>query len=270
MALALGGALLTGCSDGVPAPKAAPTPSPSAATVVRSTDVPAQQALALVPEQATILTVTDFARIRDQLGDDGQQGGGIWDRADTVAPLLTRGMFRDGAAVKQTDVLWEAHFTGGADGYAVRFADDTDLAGVPVPAGAELRTEDHLLVSGVASDPAASWAAVPGLAELVPDEAESAYVQRGCLSGDGGADLDPLDAYSVEFGSTVATARLGPERRDLFLRMRLGERAAGFADAFADGAADPSTGRIGYRLADPVKAADLTLRQRLPFAVCGP
>lgn len=271
-ALALACTSVTGCSGGVPAPEAAPSATPTAKAIATDTDVPAQQVLALVPEAATILTVTDFARVRDQLGDDGHDPGALWARADASAPLLTRGMFRDGAQVSQADVLWEAHFTGGADGYVVRFADGADLSRLRPPPGAQLR--DHLLLSGAATG-AATWAAVPGIAELVPDVAESTYVQRGCLAGDtpapaepGEAELEPLDAYSVELGSTTATVRLGAGRRDLFTRMRLGSAVPAFAGGFTDGAADPSSGRIGYRLTDPVRAADLTLRQRLPFGVC--
>jgi hypothetical protein len=140
-----------------------------------------------------------------------------------------------------------------------------------VPHGAELRADDHLLVSGVAPDAGASWASTPGLVELVPDGAEATYVQRGCVEGEPSDDrLEPLVAFSVELGSRVATARLGVGRHDLFARMRLGSRLAAFRTGFADGSSDPSSGRIGYRLADPAEAADLTLRQRLPFAVCGP
>jgi hypothetical protein len=238
---------------------------------------PSQQVLALVPEAATILTVTDFAQIRDQLGDDGHDQAALWQRADAGAPLLTRGMFRDGgspgspagSSIDQADVLWEAHFTGGADGYVVRFRDDVDLS-VLEPARGELRAAGHLLVDGVATDVAASWASAPGLSRLVPDAAQATYLHRGCLDGDTDAGLDPLDAYSVSFGSTVATARLGAGRHDLFTRMRLARTVPAFAAGFADGAADPSTGRIGYSLVDPAKAADLTLRGRLPFAVCAP
>jgi hypothetical protein len=232
-------------------------------------DTPAQQVLALVPDAATILAVTDFARIRDQLGDDGHHEG-IWERADDDAPMLARGMYRDGAlrGVRQTDVLWEAHFTGGAEGYVVRFADHVDLTRLEAPAGAEVRPAQHELVSGVAADPASSWAGVGRLADLVPEEAEATYVQRGCVPGEGDAELEPLEVYAVQLGSTVATARLGPGRHDLFVRMRAGEGVDPFASGFVDGSADPSTGRIGYRLLDPAKAADLTLRWRLPFAVC--
>jgi hypothetical protein len=72
----------------------------------------------------------------------------------------------------------------------------------------------------------------------------------------------------VSFASRTAIARLGSGRPDLFERLRLGDRLPAFARGFADGAADPSTGRIGYTLVDPPAAADLALRHRLPFAVC--
>jgi hypothetical protein len=262
---------LGGCRNGVPAPQALPSPTPAVTVPVVATDVPAQQALTLVPQSATVLTVTDFARIRDQLGDDGHQDAAFWARVDEEAPLLTRGMLRDGTStggLDQRDVLWEAHFTGGAEGYVVRFADGADLDRLTPPPGARIRAAEHLLVSGVAVDPQHSWAAVPGLLDLVPDRAEATYLHRGCVAGEAATDLEALEAYSLELGSTVATARLGPGRHDLFRRMRLGQEAAGFDEAFAEGAADPSSGRIGYRLVDAAEAADLTLRQRLPFAVC--
>jgi hypothetical protein len=268
-ALALACALLAACSgEDVPAPRAAPTPSTTSAAVVTGSHVPARAVLALVPADATVLTVTDFARVRDQLGDDGQDEAALWRRADARAPLLTRGLFRGAGGVTQADVLWEAHFSGGVDGFVVRFADGVDLTGVRPPAGAQVRPAEHLMVSGVASDPATSWTSVPGLARLVRDDAESTYLQRGCLPGRADEDLDPLDAFGVELGSTIATVRLGAGRSDLFDRMRRGADDPAFGEGFADGAADPSSGRIGYRVVDAVPAAHLTLARRLPFAVC--
>ena len=54
------------------------------------------------------------------------------------------------------------------------------------------------------------------------------------------------------------------------LRARLGQDMSDFTAAFADGVADPTTGRIGYQLTDPVAGAQLALRQQLPFASCKP
>ena len=104
---------------------------------------------------------------------------------------------------------------------------------------------------------------------LVGAEASSTFVQRGCLPGDtDGRRLQELTAYAVEFGSTLATARLGAGRTDLFDRLALSEALPAFTDGFTGGVADPSTGRIGLQIVDPVRAADLALRGRLPFAVC--
>lgn len=150
-----------------------------------------------------------------------------------------------------------------------QLAGGDDLSLLRVPPGARLQRADRLLVSGTAAEPAGSWATHPELVGLVPEDAEATYVDRACLPAGGDATgLEPLEAYSVSFGSTTATARLGPGRRDLFVRMRLGARLPAFARGYADGAADPTTGRIGYTLVDPVAAADLALRHRLPFAVC--
>ncbi len=61
-----------------------------------------------------------------------------------------------------------------------------------------------------------------------------------------------------------------PGRADLFERLRLGEDwpVEGFPQAYRYGAADPSTGRLGYTLPDPPAAAGLALLGELPFAVC--
>ena len=63
------------------------------------------------------------------------------------------------------------------------------------------------------------------------------------------------------------------DRADLFERLHLGEDwpADGrrrFADGFADGVADPTTGRIGYDVRRPPVAARLALLGTLPFGVC--
>lgn len=260
---------VSACSEEGPAPRPAPPSSGTDAGEYDDSLEPAAAVLALVPEAATVLTVTDFEEVRAQLGSDG--GADFWRRADREAPLLTRGMFRDaGGPLTQDDVLWEAHFGGGAGGYVVRFRDEAELARLPVPAGALVRPEDHLLVAGVAESPEQSWAADPEVVELVGTEAMATYVERGCVPGEPPTErLEPLPAFAVELGSTLATARLGAERTDLFTRMRLGARLPAFADGFARGAADPSSGRIGYQIVDPATAADLTLRRRLPFAVCG-
>ncbi len=57
-------------------------------------------------------------------------------------------------------------------------------------------------------------------------------------------------------------------RDDLFTRMRLGSVVPAFAADFVNGAADPSSGRIGFTMTDPADAAQQALRHKLPFAVC--
>jgi hypothetical protein len=93
-------------------------------------------------------------------------------------------------------------------------------------------------------------------------------VARGCLPDQGGAELDELDTYAVQFEGTLVTARLGEGRHDLFTRMRAAAGQPDFADAYEGGVADPRTGRIGFRMSDPAAAARLALQHRLPFAGC--
>ena len=84
----------------------------------------------------------------------------------------------------------------------------------------------------------------------------------------GAVDVDELEVFSVQFEGTLATARLGADRMDLFTRMRMGEGDTTFEDAYDGGVADPLTGRIGYVMTDPAAAAALALDQDLPFAAC--
>ena len=85
-------------------------------------------------------------------------------------------------------------------------------------------------------------------------------------------NLDELGPYSVTFGGELATVRLGPERSDVFERMRLSdtlpETDPEFGLGYQLGSADPLGGRIGWDLGDPIIAAQLALEKKLPFAVC--
>ena len=74
--------------------------------------------------------------------------------------------------------------------------------------------------------------------------------------------------YAVQFEGSLATARLGAGRHDLFTRMRLGDSQPGFAAAYDGGVADPVSGRIGFVMTDPPAAARLALAHALPFAAC--
>ena len=252
--------------------------------------------LALVPQDATTLTVTDFEQVRLQLGlpDVGQSSGtaeraAYWQRADTERPLLSKGMLRPAEArletkygFSQVDVAWEAHFFDAQDkksGWVVAFRDGTDMsavaravrAGATPLKGAEVDPALGLVTVGTTGDPTQSWAADSETAELVGLPANATYLHRGCLDGttvSTDADLDELDAFAVQFEGTLATARLGAGRQDLFARMRLSTAAPEFSAGYGGGAADPQTGRIGFRMADGPTAAALALEQRLPFATC--
>lgn len=203
-----------------------------------------QAVLALVPHAATMLTFTDFDRVRAQLGGTGR---GFWKRAAKQAPLLTTGLLR------------------GAGGWVVAFHPGADLSTVTeqLPGA----TVDGRLVTSrtlPASDP--RWT---DLSDLVGPEAEATYIERGCLPGDAGDQrLQPLSAYAVSFGAQLATAYLGRGRSDLFARLRLGDAIPSFTADYTGGAADPSSGRIGFTMTNAADAAQQALRHKLPFAVC--
>lgn len=293
MLMTAGLVALTACS-GQPEPRA-PEPAVASAPPVTydGSGEPSAAVLALVPEPATTVLVTDFDEVRAELGMDSVTSASappdradFWEAADAGAPLLTRGRLRPvderltqefgfGAA----DVAWEATFSGGASGWVLRLRDTVDMsdvrraveAGVGPLAGGSVRAEDRLVVSGVAAPDQPNWAGLPELESLVGHKASATYIERGCLPGDAGTvRLQPLAAYSVAFSSTLATARLGQARTDLFDRLALVGELPLVDQALTDGVADPSTGRIGFHLVDPVRAADLALRRQLPFAVCAP
>jgi hypothetical protein len=204
--------------------------------------------------------------------------------------------------VTEDDVDWEARFTGpdGA-GYVLGFRPDQDMArvqaavdaGVGPLGGATVRPDLHLLTLGTAEEGDAVWASDPAVVDLVPEPVESTYLRRGCipfvdalgtdatfedqdavLAKHDVAGLDDLPGVAVSFGDDVATAWLGPGRDDLVDRADLvtdwpTTGSIGFGDGFSgDPSVDPSTGRIGFHVANPVAAANLTLTDLLPFGVC--
>ena len=204
--------------------------------------------------------------------------------------------------VTEDDVDWEVRFSGpDGGGYVLGFRPDQDMsrvqaavdAGVGPLDGATVWPDLHLLTYGVAEVGDPVWASDPVLVDLVPDHAESTYLRKGCipfadalgtdatfedqdavLAKHDVAGLDDLPGVAMSFGDDVATAWLGPDRGDLFDRADLvGDWPTtgpiGFADGFSgDPAVDPSTGRIGFHVANPVAAANLTLTDILPFGVC--
>ena len=282
-ALAVVATLAVGCADDVeplpPVEDAAVTTEPAYDASLE----PAAAVLALVPEVARTLRVTDFSQVRDELGLGavGTTGDGFWARAEAERPMVTEGVLRgsDTALVEygfgQADVVWEAVYDGG---WVLRLRDGVDLArvqeavtaGVGPLKGASVDAADHLLSVGAASDPEQSWAADELLREEAVDlPANATYVERGCRETDGAGDeRNPLVAWSVQFEGTLATARLGAGRKDLFERMRFAQEDPGFAAAYAGGVADPLTGRIGFVMSDPARAAQLALTGALPFTTC--
>jgi hypothetical protein len=279
----------------VPAGQTALTLIPADASVVTVTDFDESRAALGVPD----LTSDDLMTDRTH----------YWERARRESVLLAEGMLRAESSTlmldygfTQDDVDWEAHFTTPTGrGWILGFRPDLDLApvqravtdGVAGLAGAEVDPDRHLVSVGAATDDEDTWGTIEGIADLTSDApAESTYYRAGCvpLATALGPDADiedqeavvsrhdpttlsPLTRFAVSFADGVATARLGPDRTDLFARSELAEHfptvgSIGFGDAFARPVVDPSTGRIGFDVAEPVAAATATLTDLLPFAVC--
>lgn len=232
---------------------------------------------------------------------------GFWRSARREAVLLRPGLLRPVDARLRTtygfgqdDVDWEAHFTTPTgDGWVLQLRDGADLAGVQraldadeaLLAGSTLDRALSLVSSGTASAPTSSWAADPERLALVGTSATSTYVDDACIPygvafSDGDASdlaaapaadvaaLDELGAFSLSYGLELVTVRLGAVRNDMFDRARLPDilprTDPDFALGYRDPVADPSGGRIGYRLGNPDVAARLARDQHLPFAVCAP
>jgi hypothetical protein len=197
----------------------------------------------------------------------------------------------------QDDVLWEAHYAGGAEGWLLRLGDDVNMRrvrravedGVGPLDGAQVSVDEHLVGIGATSNRSESWAAHPELAALVGTPAAATYVERSCIPFDEAygpgmhdrlasgpaadvARLDELGPFAVAFGSDLVTARLGERRGDVFDRARLGENLPegdpSFGAGFQRPVADPAGGRIGYAIGDPRVAVQLVSERRLPFAIC--
>ncbi len=202
----------------------------------------------------------------------------------------------------EDDVDWEARFTGPSGaGYVLAFRPDQDMAkvqravdaGVGPLDGATVWPDLHLLVQGVADEGDPVWASDPDLVGLVAAAAETTYLRRGCIPMDEAlgtdatiedqdavlAQHDPtgfesLSVVAISYGDDVATAWFAPGRDDLFDRAALLEDwpttgSIGWSDGFTGTpAVDPSTGRIGLQVTNPVAAANLTLSDILPFGLC--
>jgi hypothetical protein len=257
---ALATAVLTACS--APAqPQAAPPPPTEIPAKLDLPDHPTGQAwraLALVPADASVVTITDFDQIRARFGvpdmtsdDLMTDRAAFWERTRREAVLLTDGLFTAEHSrfwldhgFTEDDVDWEVRFAGpeGA-GYVVAFRPGLDMARVrgaldeKAVRGATVLAEEHLLVKGVAAEGERVWASEPLLLDLADNGAESAYLRRGCVPvrtalGDNATaedqanligELDPrnleeLEAFSVSFADGLATARVGTRRGDVVAR----------------------------------------------------
>ena len=227
----------------------------------------------------------------------------FWEREAKEAPALAEGMLRADDSTylldygfTQDDVDWEAHWDGpDGPGYALKLRNDLDLEpvrlairqGVGAIGDGRIIGADHLVVHGTSD--VDTWASQTGWDDLVSAPAEATYLRRGCiplaeaLGPDGTSadvdaiealkvvpDLDDLPGFAVGFGDHNATVRVEPGRLDDFDRLHLADDwpVPDFNQAFKQGVADPSSGRLGYDVPNPPKAAAVTLLGELPFAVC--
>lgn len=295
LALALAAALVTlsGCSSPIEAPDANEPAVPLATPAVEQQRPPAARVvLDYVPDDVARVTVTDYEQVALQLGvvdleselDAGERAD-FWRRAETETVLLADGLLRPvqerlqrDFSIGQEDVRWEARLfddAGREVGFVQSWAAIIDPAvlrravdaGVGPLRGATVLAEESLVLSGVAEEVEEPWGG-DLVDPLVDGPATSTYLELGCVDEQGPDTLDELEAYTVSFGSVLATARLGDGRSDLFDRIETAAGDDAFSEVFTGGAADPSSGRLGYEVVSPPRAAALTLRRALPFAAC--
>lgn len=266
-ATALVTALLTGCQAAPAGPvlSAPPEPADPAPTVGPLS------AFELIPDTATVATLTDFERIRVRFGvpdldstDLRADRSAFWERAATDAVLLTEGMFREDNSLweldygfTQDDVDWEIRFRGeDTAGWAVGFRPDLDLSGVrraladaaedTSPAdparlldGAHL--DGHVLeyATAFAGSWADEWTDGVGWGHLTSVGAESAYLRKGCVPVADALGDAPVDSPAYEH---VVFAAPGFDRLDAW------------SVSYADGLL---TALLGLRRDDVIARTDL-------------
>lgn len=289
--------LLCGCSSPIEPPDANEPAVPLTTEAATEQRPPAARVvLDYVPEDVARVTVTDFDQVALQLGLtdrssdlDADARADFWRRAETETVLLADGLLRPvqerlrrDFSLGQEDVRWEARLfddAGREVGFVQSWAAVVDPAairraveaGVGPLRGATVLPDQGLVLSGVAEEVEEPWGGEP-MTRLVGGPATSTYLEQGCLDepGAAGADgLDELEAFTLSFGSVLATARVGEGRSDLFVRLDAAGDDEDFSEVLAGGAADPSSGRLGFEIVSPPRAAALTLRRQLPFAACG-
>jgi hypothetical protein len=262
-------AVLAGCA--APAEPLVPAPTPT--RIPASLALPAHptgqawRALALVPADATVVTITDFDAIRARFGVPDLTGeepsaarSAFWEQARAGAVLFTDGLLADDHprfwidhGVTEDDVDWEVRFTGPhGSGYVVAFRPALDMArvagalGAKGPAakalaGATVMADRHLLVKGAATEGEPVWAADPVLPDLTDERAESAYLRRGCVPV-----RTALGAAATAQGQATLIGELDPRNLD---------DVPAFSVSFADGLA---TARLGEERADLVARGRIT------------
>lgn len=242
--------LLGGCGDDPePTPQAlAETPEPTVPAYGTDDTLPAgEAALALVPADATLVTVTDFDASRRALGvpeltseDLVRDRTDYWERARRESVLLAAGMLHEHDSellldhgFTSDDVDWEAHFlTPDGPGWVLALRPDLDMALVAgaVDAkvaglgGAEVDRARHLVSVGAAAGDEETWAERPGIVDLTSSGAtEATYYRAGCvpLAQVLGPDADVTDLDAL-------VARHDPTDLD-----PLETFAVGFADGIA-------------------------------------
>jgi hypothetical protein len=251
---------------------------------------PVEAAMTLVPESAKTLAVTDYDEVKSLFGLDDitsrsspADQSDLWNRADKEAAQVSGGLLRgvdqrlrDTYKWGAADVTWEARFTGGGkEGFVIKVTDRVKpgpaiKAGIGPLKGAEFDPETHLITKNTATPDAENWAAQEVMVAVAGGPATSTYVVKGCAEGGPKEKtrLAPVEAYSVEFGGGLATLRLGEDRDDLFVRLKLADQVPAYKKVFTNGVADPASGRIGFRVTSPVTAAALVTSEPVPFAVC--
>lgn len=281
---------LVGCGDDSEPKKPEAAASEDAYPVYAATMDPTEAAMTLVPADAKTLAVTDYDEVKSLFGLDDitsrsspADQNDLWNRADKEAAQVSGGVLRgvdqrlrDTYKWGAADVIWEARFTGGGkEGYVIKVADRVKpgpaiKAGVGPLKGATFDPETHLITKNTATPDDENWAAQEVMVAVAGGPATSTYVVKGCAEGGPKEKtrLAPVEAYSVEFGGGLATLRLGEDRDDLFVRLKLADQVPAYKKVFTNGVADPASGRIGFRVTSPVTAATLVTTEPVPFAVC--
>ncbi|MAS56160.1 MAG: hypothetical protein CMJ44_16335 [Pimelobacter sp.] len=225
--------LLAACSDEAEPIPQTPLDEPLAAPVYDAGLEPAEAAMALIPEDSTVLVVMDFDQLRLQLEQSGLTSESkararkkFWRTAERESMLFSPGLLRSEDkrlrkkyGFTQDDVSWEARFDvptsslgTASEGWVLKLRDDLDLDGVrrAVEAGegplggAVVDTTNSLVTLGSTTDPGASWAADPDRIALVGPTASATYVDTACVPydvafADGDeADLAPAPAGDLD------------------------------------------------------------------------